>query len=373
MMKIKFSKAKRPIYLSLFLAFFMIAHASVKGGWIIREEFLSPDIAQFDCHSSSLVETESGNLCAVWKGGPGVGQSNFDIKENVGVWSSRFDGHQWSDPVEIVSVPYSVCWNPVLFKYPSGELLLFYRIGPDPRRVVSFMKRSQDGGVTWSKEEILPAGITGPTKNKPILIKDEILLCPSSIAVGEPEEQFKATSCWIEITEDKGLHWKKIGPLELPHRKFGVIEPALFYDKEGNLKMYCRDRANRIGETGYIWEATSFDDGLHWTEFKQTNFPNPDSAFDIVELGNGKLMLIYNHSHLHRFPLNFAISLDGGDHWSQPDVLDGIGEFPAAIVTSDGLIHITYAVAFSESEQRRIKHVVIDFQAIPNQGTFANN
>jgi len=332
--------------------------------WILRAEFLSPEIENFDCHSSSIVETKKGHLCVVWKGGPGEGKSNIDIKENVGIWCSLFDGEGWSKAEEIITAAHSVCWNPVLCKYPDGEVLLFYRIGPNPRQTVSFMKKSQDGGITWSKEEILPAGITGPGKNKPIVTAEGVLISPSSIAVGEPEDYFKATACWIEISEDKGIHWKKVGPLELKDRKFGVIEPALFFDKEGYLRMFCRDRAHKIGEQGYIWEAISKDGGLHWSEFTQTDFPNPDSGLDIVDLGEGKLILIYNHSHSQRFPLNLAISLDGGDRWSLPFLLDSEGEFPAGILTIDGKVHITYAAPCSQSMQRRIKHVVIDFNEL---------
>ncbi len=346
----------------ILLLLFFFAHCSIQGEpGLIIEEFLSPDLKDFDCHSSSIVETHDRHLCVVWKGGPGMGKSNIDLKENIGIWSCLFDGSQWSEPMEIVAAPHSVCWNPVLFQYPSGELLLFYRVGPDPRRTVSFLKRSQDGGMHWSEEEILPAGIVGPTKNKPILTENGMLLCPSSVSAGEPQDRFKATACWIEMTEDQGKHWKKIGPLELSDRKFGVIEPALFYDKEGHLKMYCRDRANKIGEKGFIWEAISNDGGFHWSALTQTDFPNPDSGFDVVDLGKGKLMLVYNHSHTARFPLHVAISLDGGGHWSEPFVLEEWGEFPAGILTSDGAIHITYSIPSPHSEQRRIKHVVIDW------------
>jgi predicted neuraminidase len=164
----------------------------------------------------------------------------------------------------------------------------------------------------------------------------------------------------VEISEDKGVHWKKIGPIALPHRKFGAIEPALFFDQEGNLRMVCRDRAHKIGEKGYIWEAVSLDGGYHWSEFEQTNLPNPDSGLDLVNLGEGRVILFYNHSHTNRFPLNLAVSVDGGNSWSEPLILADVGEFPAAILTTDGLIHITYASAPSTLGQRRIKHVVID-------------
>ena len=207
---------------------------------------------------------------------------------------------------------------------------------------------------------MLPAGITGPTKNKPLVTGEGTLICPASVCVGEPTDLFKATACWIEISEDGGVHWKKVGPLEVSDRKFGAIEPALFQDGAGHLRMLCRDRAHKVGGVGFIWESISEDGGLHWSELRQTELSNPDSGLDVADLGEGKIVLFYNHSHTDRFPLHMALSVDGGDHWSEPLVLAEVGEFPAAIVTADGLVHVTYAAPCADSEQRRIKHVIID-------------
>ena len=328
---------------------------------VVQEEFLSHQIMNFDCHSSSFIETSPGQYCAVWKGGPGVGQSNKTIDRNVGVWMTVYDG-VWSTPVEIVSAPDSICWNPILCQLPSKELLLFYRVGSDPRSCLSFIKRSNDDGRHWSKEEMLPAGIIGPTKNKPIVTSNGTIICPSSREVGNPLADHKATSCWIEISEDGGRKWQGIGPLALPDRPFGVIEPALFYDREGCLRMLCRDRANRIGGIGYLWMSISRDGGHHWSELQKTELPNPDSGIDVVDFGKGKIALIYNHSHTDRYPLNLAISEDGGDHWLDPIVIAETGEFPSAVLAKDGLVHITYA-AKADGEQRRIKHMVVQ---VPN-------
>ena len=153
----------------------------------------------------------------------------------------------------------------------------------------------------------------------------------------------------------------KIGPLEIPNRKFGPISPALFYDIDGNIKLLCRDRAVVIGETGYIWTSTSTDGGYTWSELTPTLLPNPDSGIDAADLGDGKIVLVYNHSHTSRFPLNAALSTDGGKTFSPPITLEKhSGEFPAAIMTSDGFVHITYAIAEEPHGQRRIKHVVLD-------------
>lgn len=342
-----------------FFSFIFAIQALQANEWLIKEEFLSPEREAFDCHSSSLIETVPGKLCAVWKGGPGIGTSNTHIKENIGIWLSLYDGERWSEPKEIVSAPQSVCWNPVLCHAPSGEILLFYRIGPDPRQVVSFLKRSYDQGHSWTPADMLPAGILGPTKNKPLITSEGKLIIPSSVEVGSPDDTYKATACWIEVSIDNGKHWRKIGPLELSHRKFGVIEPVLFYDQEGKIRMLCRDRALKEGEKGYIWSSMSQDGGRHWSAFVQTALPNPDSGIDAVHFGEGRILLIYNHSHTNRFPLNLAVSKDGGNNWEEPIVLDAKGEFPSVVLSENGLLHITYAVPFGENGQRRIKHIVI--------------
>lgn len=346
-------------FLCLFY-FLLFAGAKVHAGWLVKEEFLSPEWENFDCHSSNILETAAGKYCAVWKGGYGEGNSNKDLKKNVGVWISLFNGKSWSEPREIVSSPESVCWTPVLCKGFLDELLLFYRMGPNPRSTISFLKRSYDGGERWTAEEMLPAGIAGPTKNKPVLSSFGNLIIPSSVEVGEPEDLFKATACWIEMMSIHGEYWKKIGPLELTDRRFGVIEPALYFDGKGKLCLLCRDRANRIGGRGFIWKAVSEDEGLSWSEFKSTGLPNPDSGIDVVDLGKGKIVLFYHHSHTDRYPLSMTLSLDGGETWFEAFTLSEAGESPSAILSSDGFFHVTYAVAPPESKQRRIKHLVID-------------
>lgn len=344
----------------LFLALF-VAFASYIQALVIKEEFLTPERKKFDCHTTSIIETSPGKFLAVWKGGPGKGFCNHDMYKKVGVWMSLSDGKSWSKPEKIVRSPKSVCWNPVLCRLPSGEILLFYRQGETPRCSVSFVKRSFDEGKNWSEAEILPAGIVGPTKTKPIVLNDGTIISPSSSESGGPKDELKATALWIEISHDGGRSWEKYGPLEIPGRKFGGIEPVLFFDAENHLRLLCRDRAARMGVEGFIWSATSLDLGKTWTKLRPTLLPNPDSGIDAIDFGNGKIVLFYNHSHKNRYPLALAVSNDGGDSWSMPMILEkNSGEFPDAIISNDGFIHLTYPWAEKEGEQRRIKHVVLD-------------
>lgn len=335
---------------------------------VVDEYFVSPSLEDFDCHSSCLIETSPRRLCAVWKGGPGKGMSNIDIKQNVGIWSSIFENGKWGTPKQIVYALNSVCWTPVLTKQLNGELLLFYRIGFDPRHTISFVKRSCDGGLSWSDAEILPAGIIGPTKSKPIFDNEGNMICGSSVEAGAPEDEFKATACWIEIFSKEG-RWSKHGPIEIPGRQFGCIEPVLFWGNDGALHMLCRDRSNRIGLEGWIWTAESFDRGKTWSELKKSILPNPDSGIDVLSYGDGEILLIYNNSHTNRYPLTLALSKDNGNSWILLfDVEGESGEFPSATLDSQGLINVTYAYMPADKVQRRIKHVVINLHkpVIPN-------
>lgn len=326
---------------------------------VVKEEIISPDIEDFDCHSSSLIEVSPGVLCIAWKGGPGKGKSNIDMKQGVGIWLSFFKDGQWSSPKEIVQSPNSVCWNPVLHKGINGELVLFYRIGVDPRHTISMFKRSFDGGLNWSTEEILPAGILGPTKSKPLIDEKGNLICGSSVEVGAPADKFKATACWIEILS--GQRWSKYGPLEIPGKRFGCIEPALFFTGDGVLKMLCRDRSNRVGAEGWVWIAESRDAGKTWSELNKTNLPNPDSGIEVLVLPNENTLLIYNHSHTNRYPLSVALSKDSGNSWNLLfNIEEKSGEFPSATLDFQGYVHVAYAWTPPGKSQRRIKHVVMD-------------
>ena len=58
--------------------------------------------------------------------------------------------------------------------------MLFYKVGPDPRKWWGMLITSTDGGETWSAPRRLPENILGPIKNKPVQLSDGTILCASS-------------------------------------------------------------------------------------------------------------------------------------------------------------------------------------------------
>ena len=165
------------------------------------------------CHASTIVEVDPNTLLVAYFAGSAEG------RPDVCIWTSRGnvqpdDTTRWDPPV--LTAEHKVpCWNPVLFKTNADELLLFYKAGPNPRTWSGYLKRSNDGGRSWSPAELLPAGILGPIKNKPIELNDGRLICGSSV------ESHQAWTCWIEITPDGRATLVKTRPHQCARRALG--------------------------------------------------------------------------------------------------------------------------------------------------------
>ena len=260
------------------------------------EKILSLKQPDYDCHSSCLIETTPNRLLGIWKGAITKGLSNIDTVEESHLWMAIQEKGKWAPPKIIYTEKTSrMIWNPVLARFPDGEILLFFRLGPNPRQVIGMLMRSKDGGEIWTSPQCLPAGILGPSHSKPFITSNGTLLSGSSRENGNPEDKEKATACFIEISKDRGKSWYLIGPLEILERRFGALEPALVMDEQHHLRLFCRDRARRINELGWIWTSLSTDEGIHWGPLKKTSLPNPDSGIDAISLREGPILIAYNH------------------------------------------------------------------------------
>ncbi len=312
-----------------------------------------------ECHASTIVETPSGLLCAFFAGA-------HERSPDVGIRLSRLvDGH-WTRPEEVVngvesdSVRYPT-WNPVLFQPKDGPLMLFYKVGPDPRSWWGMVMTSTDDGRTWSKpaklgEDPRVGHLIGPVKNKPIQLDDGTILCPSSTEKLDGDGVIWKVH--FEASHDGGKTWEVIGPIN-DGIEFDAIQPSTLRYADGRMQILCRTEQNVIGES---W---SFDQGKTWSVMKASALPNPNAGTDAVTLADGRQLLAYNHTTdagpepKDRNMLNVAIS-DDGAHWKPVMILENVPiesgyAYPAIIQTSDGLVHITYTY-----NRQTIKHVVLD-------------
>jgi predicted neuraminidase len=338
-------------YVLIFIC--VAANLSAQNKWkkgILVDEFIF-DTASFpQSHASTIAETPDG-LIAAWFGGTKEGN------KDVCIWTSNLVNDKWTAPRKVAegiindTLRYA-CYNPVLYYADNGELLLFYKIGPNVAGWTGWMMRSKDNGKTWSKREALPVGILGPIKNKPVQIGNT-LLCPSSTE----KNGWKAH---IEYTNDYGKTWTKSDAIN-EGKTIQAIQPSILQYKDGRLQILCRSRNTTINES---WSS---DGGKTWSEMKASALPNNNSGTDAVTLKDGRQLLVYNHvlpdstwvkGKGPRTPLNVALSKDG-KKWYAALILEDSPisqySYPSVIQSKDGMVHIVYTW-----RREKIKYVKID-------------
>lgn len=305
--------------------------------------FLPDSILYKQCHASTLCKLHDGTLICAWYGGSMEGASD------VAIWvSKKEEGKSWTKPSKITDAENIPCWNPVLF-YDGDKILLFYKVGQNPENWQSYVKESNDGGVTWTSEKELIAGDyggRGPVKNKPIQLESGVILAPASV-------EGDKWSCFVDRSEDQCGTWEKSEYVNADYENFngkGLIQPALWQDSEGTVHMLMRS------SEGVLFKSESKDEGLTWSNAKRTKLPNNNSGIDVACLDDGRLILLYNpvgEVWGARSPIAFSISSDNGETWSEPQNLEYIlcdekindqnVEFSYPAVIADGCdVYITY-------------------------------
>ena len=315
--------------------------ATAKPG-LLKSEFIYETAPFPSCHATTIVEPKDGGLVAAWFGGTREGHAD------VGIWSSHFADGKWSAPVEVANGAQTdgtrhPCWNPVLFQPKGGALMLFYKVGPSPSKWWGMLRRSIDGGKTWSDAQRLPDGILGPIKNKPVQLVNGDILCPTS-------SEHDGWRVHFERSADGGATWSKTEAVN-DGKTIGAIQPSILFP--GGERLIALGRTRQA----HIFKIASGDGGKSWGAMSLTELPNPNSGTDAVTLKDGRHLLIYNHTAKGRTPLNVAISSDGVK-WDAALTLEsepGEYSYPAIIQTGDGLVHVTYTW-----KRQRVRHVVID-------------
>ena len=318
-----------------------------------KSEFIYQTAPFPSAHASTIVET-NGQLVSAWFGGTAEGNPD------VAIWVAHQEQDGWSPPTEVANGIQPdgnryPCWNPVLFQPRDGPLLLFYKVGPNPREWWGLVRMSDDAGRTWSEAVPLPDDILGPIRAKPYQLKNGTLLAGSStehdgwVAHMEHFDPGNPHN-WSRRQLASREQWQRSVPLN-NSEDFGAIQPTILDHGDGQFQALFRSRQ------GVITESWSNDSGITWDPMVRTSLPNPSAGIDALSLKNGQHLLIYNPTTHGREKLAVAVSSNGKD-WTLIHVLeDGDGEYsyPSAIQTTNGLVHITYTW-----KRTRIKHVVLD-------------
>jgi predicted neuraminidase len=197
----------------------------------------------------------------------------------------------------------------------------------------------------------LPEEIFGPIKNKPEMLSNGELICPTST-------EHSGWQVRMEFTSDRGKTWERTEPIN-DGTEIAAIQPSILKHPGGKLQILCRSKNKRI------LSAWSSDNGRTWSKLEPIDLPNPNSGTDAVTLKDGRHVLVYNNVDPdevwgNRNILNVAVSTDGLN-WQAAVLLendpdpDGEYSYPAVIQAADGMVHVTYTW-----NRKLIKHVVLD-------------
>lgn len=295
---------------------------------VMRSEFIFENASFPSCHASTVLETDDGIMSA-WFGGTAEG------RPDVCIYTSENKGGQWSDPRLVAdgiindTLRYP-CWNPVLFKRDNGDIILFYKVGPNPREWRGMYKISKDGGKSWTGEVPVPGNFLGPIKNKAKRLKNGRILYPTSI------ETAQYWNVYVETSDQDLNNWRKT---EINNNGFNAIQPTILFYKGRKIQLLCRSREKRIVET---W---SENNGKTWSPIKATSLLNNNSGIDAVTLTNGLQLLVCNPIENGRNRLIVLASADG-KNWNELITLEdepkGEFSYPAIIRGKEGTVHITY-------------------------------
>jgi len=296
------------------------------------------------CHASTLVELPGGELLAAWFAGSEEGAS-----DTAELGARRAPGATlWTAPTVLVDTPGKSDGNSVLHLDRKNRVWIFYvtkERDREPQWAQCRVKYriSTDGGHTFGPERILREELGWMVRNKPIDLANGDLLLPLY--------DERNWSSLMDISTDDGATWAPSAPLA---GQGGNIQPTVVQLSDGSLLAFMRTGSPHH----LLWKSTSRDNGRTWSPLVETDFPNPNSACDMVRLRNGHLALVWNDSPRDRSPLTVALSSDEGRTWPYRRHLETArGEFsyPAVIQTCDGLIHVTYTY-----RRTSIKHVAFN-------------
>lgn len=336
--------------------------------------------------NSTILELPDGDLLAAWMANPPAGGHEHDggryRSHDQNIYGARLpaDADEWEDPECWANVPDRALSCPVLFEGPDGGVWLAFaqQYGNSISASRLFLKRSFDGGATWTDAEMLTDTYSLYLHNKPLHLEEEDRWLLGVYHLHGTENKPGFLVIPGDYTERPGDFPPLVGgdeivpkggydPEDIYMGTQGLVYPTAVELSDGCLLAYMRPRPG-----GHLWETRSHDRGWTWTEAEETAIPNPNTGFDLLATESGTLVLVNNPTvgdiPEGRNELALFASDDEGQTWPHQFYVErealerplaeqaevGRPEFSYGnlIEGRDGTIHLTY-----EYRRKGLKHV----------------
>jgi predicted neuraminidase len=309
-------------------------------------------------HPAAIEEFANGDLYIAYYGGEG------EYEGDTAVFGSRLakGASKWTPPQRIADTPDRSEGNAVIWQEPGGAVWLFYvvRYGDTWSDSIVKFKRSTDYANTWSDSDVLSLEKGTMVRSQPIVLQNGDYFLPVYHETGEDRERTASDTCSFFFRYNpRTKAWSESDRIFSAN---GNLQPAAVQIGDDELIAYCRPGGDfEPNPNRFVIRSESRDGGQSWSKGENSEFPNPNSAVDLIKLKNGHLLLLNNDTNVgDRMPLTAAISTDQGKSWPHKRNIVNIpgdtAAYPYVIQTSDGRLHGVY----TSQERTVVNHFVMD-------------
>lgn len=227
-----------------------------------------------------------------------------------------------------------------LLQMQNGDIGLFYLVRTTYTLMRMFLRRSSDGGRTWSDRVCcMREGYYVVNNDRVVRLSDGRIILPSAShraftrEDGTPAYDSASEVVW-HCSEDDGYTWhelpKKCTMGDLAHCRSGLQEPGVVELSPGVLWGWART------DIGRQYEMFSVNGGMSWTTAQPSGFTSPCSPLCMKRLDDGRLVAVWNPVPIAngqseiidgiwtggRTPLVIAFSSDNGNTFPDPIVIE---------------------------------------------------
>ena len=186
-----------------------------------------------------------------------------------------------------------------------------------------FLKKSDDGGRTWSERIVTPASWLEIGRGAPTIHRLVDADGKARLFVFCRDQD--RTTFLQAVSEDDGETWSDLRPPPLSEPRGGpitgwtapisILEAAGPGSKRRHLMWYERSREGRP-RPGVIWQSASYDGGLSWGESRPVVDKAGASEPAVVGSPDGRRLLLMIRENDRELNSLFSVSEDEGETWS---------------------------------------------------------
>lgn len=332
---------------------------SMTKGEIRMEKYLIYDFKDDYGREPIIRKTKNGTLLCVCLSGGTWDPQNANV---VKIQRSSDDGKTWSEPQVLFSHHSRGVWSSEIFVDNDKIMLVIQTYNAECyyRELQTFYSISNDNGNTWSEPISFPNGINGISIRQGIKLSNGSYLFP--IYYGEVVNNFDWEDvtdwhdnlkfcCGVMLSNDRLKSYERYGYIK---SKKCLWEPNCIEVENGHIIMYMRNN-----NAPYLGISHSYDYGKTWTDFKQTNIPNPNTKVTLVK-SNDLILLISNFNKVvgvkNRTHLQIWVSKDGEKFYNKLKIEEDNENFFYPHAFFDEEKQLLY-VAYENSKQFWLKKI----------------